>query len=157
MKESITFGGIIAAPGTKNAGWAPVLDTDTKLPVTVINGAGEGKKLFGDCLAGFFHTGSDEDRVRTLFDGVDAAMDHRLGEKSRGGGAIACEVIGLGGHFVDELGAHIGVIVLQLDFLGDGHAIIGDEGRAIALVEDDVASFGTHGQFDGVGKGIDAF
>ncbi|MDO4922323.1 MAG: succinylglutamate desuccinylase/aspartoacylase family protein [Phascolarctobacterium sp.] len=45
MKASITFGGITAAPGTKASGWAPVLDTDYKLPVTVINGAREGKSV----------------------------------------------------------------------------------------------------------------
>lgn len=45
MKNSITFGGITAAPGTKACGWAPVLDTDYKLPVTVINGSGEGKSV----------------------------------------------------------------------------------------------------------------
>lgn len=45
MKESITYGGITAAPGTKSCGWAPVLDTDYKLPVTVINGAKDGKTL----------------------------------------------------------------------------------------------------------------
>lgn len=45
MKDSITFGGISAAPGTKAHGWAPVLDTDYKLPVTVINGSKEGKSV----------------------------------------------------------------------------------------------------------------
>lgn len=45
MKESITYGGLTAAPGTKTVGWAPVLDTDYKLPVTVINGSKEGKTV----------------------------------------------------------------------------------------------------------------
>lgn len=45
MKQPITFGGLTAAPGTKISGWAPVLDTDYKLPVTVINGAKEGKSV----------------------------------------------------------------------------------------------------------------
>ena len=45
MKNCITFGGITAAPGTRACGWAPVLDTDCKLPVTVINGAKEGKSV----------------------------------------------------------------------------------------------------------------
>lgn len=45
MKESITFGGITVAAGEKKQGWAPVLNTDYKLPVTVINGAKEGKTL----------------------------------------------------------------------------------------------------------------
>lgn len=45
MKQSITFGGLTAAPGMKISGWAPVLDTDYKLPVTVINGTKEGKSV----------------------------------------------------------------------------------------------------------------
>lgn len=45
MKASITFGGITAAPGTKASGWAPVLDSGYKLPLTVINGAREGKSV----------------------------------------------------------------------------------------------------------------
>jgi len=45
MKENIVFGGISVAAGEKKQGWAPVLDTDYKLPVTVINGAKEGKTV----------------------------------------------------------------------------------------------------------------
>jgi len=45
MKQAITYGGLTAAPGTKISGWAPVLDTDYKLPVTVINGKEEGKTV----------------------------------------------------------------------------------------------------------------
>lgn len=45
MKESITYGGLTAAPGTKVCGWAPVLDTGYKFPVTVVNGAKEGKTV----------------------------------------------------------------------------------------------------------------
>lgn len=45
MKQKIEFGGISAEPGTKNQGWFPVLDSGYSLPVTVINGAGEGKTV----------------------------------------------------------------------------------------------------------------
>ena len=45
MKNSVTFGGITAAAGTVARGWVAVLDTDYKLPVTVINGAKEGKTV----------------------------------------------------------------------------------------------------------------
>ena len=44
-KEAITFGGVTAQPGTRATGWFTVLDTDAKFPVTVINGAGEGKTV----------------------------------------------------------------------------------------------------------------
>lgn len=45
MKNSVLYGGITAAPGTKYCGWVPVPDTDYKLPVTVINGSKEGKTV----------------------------------------------------------------------------------------------------------------
>ena len=45
MKQTITFGGLTAVPGTKISGWAPVLETDYRLPVTVINGSKEGKSV----------------------------------------------------------------------------------------------------------------
>jgi predicted deacylase len=45
MKESITFGGITVEPGAKKSGLAKVLDTDYSFPITVINGAKEGKTL----------------------------------------------------------------------------------------------------------------
>lgn len=44
-KESITFGGITAEPGEKASGFAEVLNTGCKFPLTVINGAKEGKTL----------------------------------------------------------------------------------------------------------------
>lgn len=45
MKQAITFGQITAEPGTRRSGWVPVLDTDYKLPVTVINGKEDGKTI----------------------------------------------------------------------------------------------------------------
>lgn len=45
LKETITYGGITANPGEKACGFAPVLDTDYKLPVTIINGEKEGKTI----------------------------------------------------------------------------------------------------------------
>ncbi len=45
MKETITFGGISAKPGSKASGWTPVPGTDARFPVTVINGQEEGKTV----------------------------------------------------------------------------------------------------------------
>lgn len=45
MKNAITFGGITAAPGQKQCGFAPVLDTGYAFPITVINGSGVGKTV----------------------------------------------------------------------------------------------------------------
>ena len=45
MKQEITFGGLTARPGEAARGYAPLGDTGFSMPVTVLNGAGEGKTL----------------------------------------------------------------------------------------------------------------
>ena len=58
--------------------------------------------------------------------------------------------------FLDELGAHVLVRVLQLDLLGDGDAVLGDGRAAPALVEDGVAAARPEGGADGAGQLADA-
>jgi predicted deacylase len=45
MKKEITYGNLTVAPGEKKSGFAPVMDTEKKMPLTVINGAKEGKTV----------------------------------------------------------------------------------------------------------------
>lgn len=45
MKKTMTVAGLCAPCGTKAQGWVPVMDTGYQLPVTLINGAGEGKTV----------------------------------------------------------------------------------------------------------------
>lgn len=45
MKKEITYGELTVAPGEKKSGLAPVMDTAKKMPLTVINGAKEGKTI----------------------------------------------------------------------------------------------------------------
>ena len=71
-------------------------------------------------------------------------------------GAIAGEVVGLGGHFADHLRAHVLELVRKLDFLGDGDAVLGDARRAVGLVDDDVAALGTERHLDGVVQNFDS-
>src|SRR4029077_18437501 len=69
--------------------------------------------------------------------------------------AVARDVRGLGGDFLHHLRAHVLEFVLQLDFLGDGHAVLGHGRRAERALEDHVAAFGTEGHFDRVGENVD--
>jgi len=55
-----------------------------------------------------------------------------------------------------ELGAEILVGILELNLLGDGHAVVGDGGGAPLLVEHDVAALGAEGHLDGVGEDVNA-
>ena len=79
-----------------------------------------------------------------------------LGQNGRGGGAVTGDVVGLRSDFADHLGAHILELVLQFDFLGDRNAVLGDAGRAEALVDDDVAALGAKRHLDRVGQDVDA-
>ena len=95
-------------------------------------------------------------RIRAGDDVLRALAENRLGEHGGGGGAVTRDVRGLAGHFADHLGAHVLERILEVDFLGDGDAVLGDRGRAELLVENDVAALGTEGHLDRVGEGVDA-
>ena len=81
---------------------------------------------------------------------------HGLGQDGGSGGAVASDVVGLLGNFLDELGADLLVGVLELDFLGDRHAVVGDRRCAPGLLQDDVATLGAESDLDRVGKGVHA-
>ena len=95
------------------------------------------------------------DRVGAGGDVLQAGRDHRLGEHGGGGGPVTGDVVGLGGDFLDQLGAHVLEGLLELDLLGDGDAVVGDGRRAELLVEHDVAALGAEGDLHGVGHPID--
>jgi hypothetical protein len=65
-------------------------------------------------------------RVHAGRDRLHALADDRLGEHGRGGGAVTGDVVGLRGHFAQHLRAHVLELVLELDLLGDGDAVLGD-------------------------------
>ena len=87
---------------------------------------------------------------------AQALADHGLGEQGGGGGAVAGDVVGLDGDFLHQLSAHVLKGILKLDLFGDGHAVVGDEGRAVLLLEHDVAALGAEGDLDGICEGVDA-
>ncbi len=90
-------------------------------------------------------------RVHARGNRLGAFLDDGVGEHGRGGGAVAGRVSGLGGDFAHHLGAHVLELVLKLDFLGDGDAVLGDARGAERLVEDDVAALRTERHADSVG------
>ncbi len=83
-------------------------------------------------------------------------VDDRLGQHGGGGGAVAGHVVGLGRGFLQELGAHVGEVVFELDLLGHGDAVVGDGRGAELLVEGDVAALRPERGLDGVGEDVDA-
>ncbi len=87
---------------------------------------------------------------------AQALVDHRPGQHGGGGGAVTGDVVGLLGDFLDQLGADLLVRVLELDLLGDRHAVVGDRGGAPLLLEHDVAALRAERDADGVGELVHA-
>ena len=105
---------------------------------------------------GLLDAALDADRVRAGGDVLQAFAIDRFGEHGGGGGAVAGGVAGLAGDFAHHLGAHVFVGIFQFDFLGDGHAVLGDGRGAEFFVEDDVAAFGAERGVDGAWRVSDA-
>src|SRR5213075_2585451 len=74
----------------------------------------------------------------------------RCGENGGGGGAVAGRIGRLGGDFAHHLRAHVLELVVELDLLGDGDAVLGDAGSAERLVEHDVAALRAERHLDRV-------
>src|SRR5207342_3049308 len=80
----------------------------------------------------------------------------RLGQHGGGGGAVTGGVVGLGGDFAQHLCAHVLELVLELDLLGDGDAVLGDARGAKTLFDHDIAALGTERHLHRIGEDIDA-
>src|SRR5512133_3373216 len=94
--------------------------------------------------------------VGAAHDGLDALTVDGAGQDRGGGGAITGDVGGLGGDLAHQLGAHVLVLVLELDLLGDGDAVLGHERGAELLLDEDVAAFGAEGDLHRVGELVHA-
>ena len=107
-------------------------------------------------LDGLVDAALDVHRVVAGGDELGALAVDRLGEHGRGGGAVAGDVGGLGGDLLHHLRAHVLELVLELDLLGDGDAVLGDRRRAAALLDDDVAAARAERDLHRVGEDVDA-
>src|SRR5205823_8355461 len=80
----------------------------------------------------------------------------RLGEHGGSRGAVPGHVRRLAGDLADHPGAHVLVLVLEVDFLGDGDAVLGHGRRAERLLDDDVPPLRPERHLDGPGELGDA-
>ena len=142
------------------------------LPMSVVAVGGDGADLgdlllvgdglrdllqvLDDGLDGLVDAALEVHRVGAGGDGLQALAEDRLGEHGGRGGAVAGDVGGLGGDLLHHLRAHVLELVLELDFLGDGDAVLGDGRGAEGLVDDDVAALGAERDLDRVGQDVDA-
>ena len=113
-------------------------------------------ELGDDRLDALLDAALDAHRVGPGADVLEAFGDDRLGKNDGGRRAVAGDVVGLGRDLLEELRAHVLERILELDVAGDRDAVVGDRGRAVLLVEDDVAALRPERDPDGVGEAIDA-
>ena len=79
-----------------------------------------------------------------------------LRQHDRRGGAVAGDIVGLGGDLAHHLCAHVLELVGELDLFGDRHAVLGDARRAVTLVEDHVATLRAERDSYRLGERVDA-
>jgi hypothetical protein len=120
--------------------------------VLALDLAGVLQQAGGDGLHGGLDARADLARGGAGGHVAQALGDQRLGEHGRGGGAVAGDVVGLGGDFLGQLRAEVLVRVVELHLAGDGHAVVGDQRGSPLLVEDDVAAARAESHLDGVGE-----
>ena len=105
---------------------------------------------------GLFDAAAHGHRIAAGGDVAGAFLEDRAGQHRGRRRAVAGDVRGLRGDFVDQLGAHVLEAVFQLDFLADGHAVLGDGRAAERLVDDHVAAGRAHRDGDRVGQFLNA-
>ena len=80
-----------------------------------------------------------------------------MGQDGGGGGAVTGGVVGLGGGLTDQSDTGVLDVVLELDLLGDGDAVVNDLGSSELLLEHHVAALGAEGDSNRLGEDVDAF
>jgi hypothetical protein len=116
--------------------------------------AGGLEQLLGHRGGGRVDAALEVHRVGAGGHRAQSQVHHGLREDRGGGGAVTGNVVGLSGDFLGELSAEVFVGVLELHLLGDGHAVVGDGGRAPLLVDDDIAAARAERHLHGVGEMI---
>ena len=99
-------------------------------------------ELLDDVGDGLVHPALHQHRVDAGDDRLEPLVVDGLGHHGGRGRAVAGHVGGLAGDLLDHLGPHVLVLVLELDLLGDGDAVLGHRRRAERLLDDDVAAAG---------------
>ncbi len=109
-----------------------------------------------DRIDGLLQAALDDHRVGAGGDVPETLGHEGLGQHDRGRGAVPGHVVGLDGDLAQELGAHVLERLVERDVARDRHPVVGDGGRAVLLVEGDVAALGAQGDAHGVREAVDA-
>ena len=118
--------------------------------------AGELLDLFHGDFHGLINAALERHWACTRGNRPHAFAEDGLSQHGRGGSAVAGNVGGLGSDLANHLRAHVLERILQLDFLRDGHAVLGDDRRAELLLDHRIAPLRAQRDLDCVGQNVDA-
>ncbi len=113
-------------------------------------------ELLDDRRDGRIDAALERHRVDASGDVLEAFAENRLGQYRCRRGTVSSEVAGLGRDFLHHLRAHVLEGIRELDFLGDGHSVLGDGRRTELLVDDDVPALRAKRDLDRLRELIDA-
>ncbi len=108
------------------------------------------------CVRSFLHALAKDDGICACSQVLHAFVDHGLCQNGSGCCAVACDIVGLCGDFLDELCAHVLEVILELDLLGDGYAVVCDRRCAVGLVQNYVSALGAQCDLNCICKFVDA-
>ena len=79
----------------------------------------------------------DVDRARSRHHVAHAIGENRMCQYGRGAGSVTNHVAGLLGRLAEHAGAEILLRILEIEFLGDGHAVVAHDRRAPLPLDQD--------------------
>ena len=97
-------------------------------------------QILDDGLNREVDTALEVHRIHAGGNRLGAFPHNRVGEHGGGGGTVTCLVGRLRCDLADHLSTHVLELVLELDLLGDGNAVLGDAGCPVRLVEHHIAT-----------------
>ncbi len=119
------------------------------------NGPGARLYVLDDTSDSTVDTALQTQRIGTRRHRLHAFADDRLGDHGCGRGAVTGMILRPGCHCPQHLSTHVLELVLELDLLGDGYAVLGNPWRTIALVDQDIASLRAERHLDRIGEQVD--
>ena len=124
--------------------------------LAAVDRGGARAQHLGDLLGGGDHAGAQRGGVGARGEVAQALGDQRLGEDRGRRGAVAGDVVGLGGDVLRQLRTEVLEGVLELDLAGDGDAVVGDRRTTELLLQHDVTPPRSEGHHDRTGQLVDA-
>jgi hypothetical protein len=114
-----------------------------------------GLEVLDDGLDGSLGTSAEVHGVAASGDVLDGLGEDGAGEDGSGGGTVTSDLVGLAGNILEKTSAEVLELVLEGDGAGDGHTVLGDLGRAVAGLNENIAALGTESGGHSPREGVD--